>query len=47
MYHNRVGREREAHGSDPSHLYVGYLAPHVTEGLLEGLFRSCGEVGVA
>jgi len=31
-------------GSDPCHLYVGYLAPHVTEAMLEGLFRSCGEV---
>lgn len=40
----RRDREREAPGSDPCHLYVGYLAPHVTESMLEGLFRSCGEV---
>lgn len=39
------GRDREPPGSDPCHLYVGYLAPHVTESMLEGLFRSCGEVG--
>lgn len=42
----RDHREREPPGSDPCHLYVGYLAPHVTESMLEGLFRSCGEVGV-
>eukprot|EP00879_Flechtneria_rotunda_P010845 GHRR01011334.1.p1 GENE.GHRR01011334.1~~GHRR01011334.1.p1 ORF type:complete len:486 (+),score=149.40 GHRR01011334.1:622-2079(+) len=37
-------RGRAEPGSDPCHLYVGYIATHVTEQMLEGLFRSCGEV---
>ncbi|WIA22186.1 hypothetical protein OEZ85_004520 [Tetradesmus obliquus] len=38
------GRDRGPPGSDPCHLYVGYIAAHVTDQMLEGLFRSCGEV---
>ncbi|KAF6262591.1 hypothetical protein COO60DRAFT_1699170, partial [Scenedesmus sp. NREL 46B-D3] len=40
----RDGRDRAPPGSDPCHLYVGYIAAHVTDQMLEGLFRSCGEV---
>jgi hypothetical protein len=33
------GRDRGPPGSDPCHLYVGYIAAHVTDQMLEGLFR--------
>jgi hypothetical protein len=36
---DREGRDRGPPGSDPCHLYVGYIAAHVTDQMLEGLFR--------
>jgi hypothetical protein len=40
---DRDGRDRGPPGSDPCHLYVGYIAAHVTDQMLEGLFRRCVE----
>lgn len=45
--HHDRDRDRDRHrdrdsgppGSDPCHLYVGYIAAHVTDQMLEGLFR--------
>lgn len=42
--HHGDRRDAGPPGSDPCHLYVGYIAAHVTDQMLEGLFRSCGEV---
>lgn len=38
---DRDSRDRGPPGSDPCHLYVGYIAAHVTDQMLEGLFRRC------
>lgn len=37
-------RGRDPSDFDPRNLYVGYIAAHVTDEMLEALFRSCGEV---
>lgn len=43
-HHHHDRRDAGPPGSDPCHLYVGYIAAHVTDQMLDGLFRSCGAV---